>query len=809
MAPAKTAKTKKSKKNDPSLFEAAVPTKALVEEVEGAFLEYAMSVIVSRALPDVRDGLKPVHRRILWAMHDAGIRSDRPFVKSARVIGDVMGRYHPHGDQSIYEALVRMGQTFSLSLPLIDPHGNFGSPNDPAAAMRYTECRLSLVADQLLRDIDEDTVDFVDNFDASQQEPTVLPSRIPNILINGSQGIAVGIATNIPPHNPVEVIKAAIHLIDNEEATSKDLAKIVKGPDFPTGAMILGTDGIADMYTKGRGSIRVRGEHVIEENKGKTSIVITSIPYQTSIETIAEKAADAVEAGTITGVKDIRNESGQGQTRLVIDCKPGTDTSVVLNNLYKHTTLQSSVPVNMIALVDGVPQTLALDDMLRAWVSHQVIVIRRRSAYRLQKAEDRCHIVEGLVRAVDMIDAIIATIRASKDRGVARGKLMESPFDFSEIQANHILDLALGRLTELGQKELAEELKALKKTIKDLKALLKSSEKVRELIKNDLLEFMSTLNAPRLTKIEKQDTGDLSTTALVAEEDLVVNVSARNYLRAIPTTSKASKITGTKDRDSVRSVYELTSLNSMIVISNMGRAYRIPCYELPKDRLAAVSTLVSFSSGEKPVGIIDIDNIEAIALVTSKGGIKKIDAEALAEIATRKDGVVCAKLSPGESIVSAVEVHEDEDHQMLIVSKNGQGIRFMLTDVRSTSRSSGTVRAMKLKADDEVVAAVSVYEDDDCVITTDKGYAKRMHINSMTLQSRGGSGMKAMRIQPSRGMVSDMCIAMGDETTFLTETAATDCATTSIALQDREGSGAKVKGLSGGVIGVSPVADAV
>lgn len=809
MAAAKAKRSKKSKNLEPSLFDEQVPSKALVDEVEGAFLEYAMSVIVSRALPDVRDGLKPVHRRILWAMHDAGIRSDRPFVKSARVIGDVMGRYHPHGDQSIYEALVRMGQHFSLSLPLIDPHGNFGSPSDPAAAMRYTECRLSLVANQLLADIDEDTVDFVDNFDASQLEPVVLPSRIPNILINGSQGIAVGIATNIPPHNPVEVIKAAIYLIDNQEATAKDLAKIIKGPDFPTGATILGTDGIKDAYLKGRGSIRVRGEHEIEERKGASSIVITSVPYQTSIEAIAEKSADAVESGIISGVKDIRNESGQGQTRLVIDCRPGTDVSVVLNNLYKHTPLQSSVPVNMIALVDGVPRNLNLDEMLNAWVDHQIDVIRRRSAFRLQKAEDRCHIVQGLVKAVDMIDAIIKAIRSSKDRPTARTKLMSGKFKFSEIQANHILDLALGRLTELGQKELAEELKNLQKQIKELTSLLKSPKKVRALIKSDLETFATSIDAPRRTKIEKSDSGDLSTSALVAEEDLVINVSARNYVRAIPTSSKASKITATKDRDSVEGVYELTSLNSMVVISNFGRAYRIPCYELPKDRLAAVSTITSMSSGEKPVGVIDIDNIQAIALVTNKGGIKKIDAQALVEIATRKDGVVCAKLGAGEELVSAVEVHEDEDHQMLVLTKNGQGIRFFLTDVRSTSRSAGTIRAMKLKGDDQVVAAVSVYEDDDCVIATDKGYAKRMHINSMTMQARGGSGMRAVRIQPSRGLVSSMCIAIGDETTFLTESEAINCATTDIALQDREGSGAKVKGIKGSVIAVAPVADAV
>ncbi len=797
------------KKQDMTLFDEQVPSKALVDEVESAFLEYAMSVIVSRALPDVRDGLKPVHRRILWAMHDAGIRSDRPFVKSARVIGDVMGRYHPHGDQSIYEALVRMGQTFSLSLPLIDPHGNFGSPNDPAAAMRYTECRLSDVADQMLKDIDEDTVDFVDNFDASAQEPTVLPSRIPNILINGSQGIAVGIATNIPPHNPIEVIKAAIHLIDNPEATVKELSKIIKGPDFPTGATILGTDGINDMYQKGKGSIRVRGEHKIEESKGKTSIIITSVPYQTSIESIAEKAADAVESGQITGVKDIRNESGQGETRLVIECKVGTNVSVVLNNLYKHTTLQLSLPANIIALVDGVPKTLALDEILSAWVTHQIDVIRRRSQYRLNKAQDRCHIVEGLVRAVDMIDAIIKAIRSSKDRSSARTKLMSGKFSFSEIQANHILDLALGRLTELGQKELSDELKQLKKTIKELTALLKSPAKVRELIKHELSDFLQTLSCPRRTKIEKSDTGTIDSVATIAEEDLIINVSARNYLRAIPANSKASKITTTKDRDSISSVYELTSLNSVVVISNIGRAYRIPCYEIPKDRLGAVSTMVSFSSGEKPISVIDVDNIEAVAMITNKGGIKKVDAKALSEIATQKNGVVCAKLASGEEIISAVEVHEDDDHQMMVVTKNGQGIRFLLSDVRSTSRSAGTIRAMKLKADDEVVSAISVYEDDDCVLVTDKGYAKRMHVNSMTLQSRGGSGMKSMKIQPSRGLVSAMCIAMGDETAFLSDSEAFDVATTSISLQDREGSGTKIKGASGNITLVVPVADSV
>src|SRR5215471_1618198 len=450
-----------------------IPTRSLQEEVESAFLEYAMSVIVQRALPDVRDGMKPVQRRILWAMHDSNLRPDRPFVKCARVVGDVMANYHPHGDSAIYEALVRMGQPFSLSAPLIDKHGNFGSPADPPAASHYTECRLSELAMQVLAGIDEGTVDFEPNYDASRTEPIVLPARFPNLLVNGSQGIAVGMATNIPPHNLTEVCNAAVKLIDKPDASVSELMRIVKGPDFPTGGLIMGDDGIKDAYRTGRGTVRVRAVHTIEDlpRRAGQAIVLTEVPFQTSVDSIAGKLTELVVAGKIDGVRDIRNESGQGKTRLVIELRPDTNPQIVLNNLFKHTTAQTTFPVNMVALVDGVPHTVTLVDALNGWLQHQVEVVRRRTQFRLEKAEARLHIVEGLVKAVDMIDAIVKAIRASKDRAAARTALMGKRFEFTEIQANHILDLALGRLTQLGRDELATEARELTTTIRELRRI--------------------------------------------------------------------------------------------------------------------------------------------------------------------------------------------------------------------------------------------------------------------------------------------------------------------------------------------------
>src|SRR3954468_14956802 len=474
---------------------------ALQDEMERSFLDYAMSVIMSRALPDVRDGLKPVHRRIIWDMEEQGFRPDRAFVKSARVTGDTMARYHPHGDGAIYDALVRMAQPFSLRHPLIDFHGNYGSPDYPPAAERYTECRLAPLAMHMLAGIDEDTVDFAANYTNEFQEPGGLPSRFPNLLVNGSQGIAVGMATNIPPHNLAEVIDATIHLIDNPEATPDDLMRFVKGPDFPTGALILGRAGIIDAYRTGRGSIRMRARAQIEETRTGSQIVVTELPYQASPATIQTKIADMVNSRELEGIRNIDDLSAGVDTRIVIELKRDANANVVLNNLFKHTPLQTSFGVNMVALVDGVPRTLNLVQMLTAYVEHQVDVITRRSEFRLRKAQARAHIVEGLLKALDMIDAIITLIRGSEDRPAARDGLMQAPFDFSEIQANHILDMTLGRLTRLGRSDLEKEMAELLERIAEYEAILADPTKPRGVIKTEMTAIRDEFASPRRAEI--------------------------------------------------------------------------------------------------------------------------------------------------------------------------------------------------------------------------------------------------------------------------------------------------------------------
>ncbi len=513
-------------------------------EMERSFLEYSMSVIMARALPDARDGLKPVHRRILYAMFESGVRPDRPHVKCSRVVGDVVGKYHPHAPEAVYDALARMAQDFSLRHPLVDGHGNFGSPHDPPGAMRYTECRLAPLAMQLLAGIDEDTVDMVSNYDGKEEEPWVLPARFPNLLVNGSQGIAVGMATNIPPHNLGEVIDATIHLIDNPEATPDDLMAFVKGPDFPTGALILGRAGIQDAYRTGRGSIKMRAVASIEEGPRGTQIIATDIPYQASVESIAEKAAELVNARAIDGIREIRNERANRQNRLVFELKRDAVAQVVLNNLYKHTPLQSSFPVNMVALVDGVPRTLNLAQMLTAYVGHQVEVVTRRSQYRLRKAADRAHIVEGLIRALDMIDQIIALIRASADKAAAREGLMAEPFSFSEVQAEHILDMTLSRLTRLGRSDLESEAAKLRETIAELEAILGDPGRLRQVIKDELSEVRTRHAEPRRAKITF-DPGDLDTLDLIEDEELVVTMSKTGYIKTV--AADAFRIQGRGD----------------------------------------------------------------------------------------------------------------------------------------------------------------------------------------------------------------------------------------------------------------------
>jgi DNA gyrase subunit A len=780
-----------------TLEAADIVTRTLVDEVESAFLEYSMSVIVDRALPDVRDGLKPSQRRILWAMHDANLRPDRPFVKCARVVGDVMANYHPHGDTAIYDALVRMGQWFSLTGPLVDKHGNFGSPSDPPAAARYTECRLSPLAMESLAGIDEGTVDFNTNYDASRTEPDVLPSRFPNLLVNGSQGIAVGMATNIPPHNLAEVCSAAIKLIDAPDTTLAQLARIVKGPDFPTGAIIMGDDGIKDAYRTGRGTVRIRARHEMEQSRRGTAIVLVEVPFQTSVDTIAGKLAELVENGKVDGVRDIRNESGQGKTRLVIELRADANPQIVLNNLFKHTTAQTTFSVNMVTLVDGVPRTINLAEMLQHWLDHQVVVVTRRSQFRLDKAAARLHIVEGLVKALDMIDAVVKAIRASADRAAARTALMGDRFGFSEIQANHILDMALGRLTQLGREELVSEQKELAATIKELKRILARRDVLFGVIREELVAIRDEHKAPRRTAIEADDTGTIDVVSLVEDEPYVVTVTARGYVRAISERGRTAKVVKPGERDAIAQVIDTTALAGLLFFTDRGRAYRATVHELPKERLTAAQNLFQFGDGEKLVAIVDArlhDEHPNVVFVTASGGVKRSSLAEFADASGRKDGIVAMKLATGDRIVSVFPGWDD--YELLLVTANGQGIRFAEAEVRPVGRSAGAIRGIKLRAGDRVIGGCAVAHEEMVVIATVEGYAKRTPVDDFPVQARGGAGVKAAKVDRARGAIAAVAPA-AEEVAFITADGAFVAASQSVRAAARDGGGSKVNAVTG------------
>src|ERR1700677_239682 len=588
---------------------AAEPVSGLIEpieiqeEMERSFLEYSMSVIVARALPDVRDGLKPVHRRILYSMFDNGQRPDRPHSKCAKVVGEVMGTYHPHGDSAIYEALARMVQEFSLRYPLIDGHGSFGGrgPDDGAAAMRYTECRLAPLALELIADLDEETVDMVANNDGSAQEPVVLPGRFPNLLVNGSQGIAVGMATNVPPHNMGEVIDAAIHVLHHPEATPDELMQFVKGPDFPTGAQILGRQGILDAYRGGRGSIKMRAVAEIEETSRDVRILITEFPYEVSVESIEEKIYDLVKNGDVDGISAVQNDSAGRKSRLVVKLKRDANANVVLNKLYKNTSLQTTFAVNMLALVDGVPRTLNLAQVLTHYIAHQVEVLTRRTQFRLRKAEARAHIVEGLLKAIDMLDLVIAAIRGSDDRGAARVALMAAPFDFSEEQANHILDMTLGRLTRLGRTELEEEMAKLLLTIAELEAILADPARLRAVIGTEMTAIRDKFANERRSVIT-HDPGELGVEDLIDDEEIVVTMTKGGYIKSVAAAAFRTQGRGgrgvqgarLKEEDLVSQVVHSSSHAYLLLFSNQGKVYRLRGHEIPiKERTAKGTAAVN------------------------------------------------------------------------------------------------------------------------------------------------------------------------------------------------------------------------
>ncbi len=790
------------------------------EEMERSFLDYAMSVIMARALPDVRDGLKPVHRRIIWDMEEQGFRPNRSFVKSARVTGDTMAKYHPHGEGAIYDALVRMAQPFSLRHPLIDFHGNYGSPDFGPAASRYTECKLHPLSMQLLADIDENTVDFASNYSGEFEEPKVLPSRFPNLLVNGSQGIAVGMATNIPPHNLGEVIDATIHLIDHPDATPDDLMQFVKGPDFPTGGFIMGRAGIIDAYRTGRGSVKMRAKATIEEGKrGGFQIIVTQMPYQVSGSAVLSRIQELVDGGELDGIADANDASASGKTNLVITLKRDANANVVLNNLYKLTQLQTSFGVNMVALVDGVPRTLNLAQMLHGYVAHQVEVIERRTRFRLDKAQNELHIQEGLMKALNVIDEVIAAIRASEDRADARGRLQATPFEFSETQAEHILDMTLGRLTRLARVDIEQRIEGLRTDIASYEAILADEGVLRGVIKDDLSSIKSEFAQPRRCEI-MLDGGEMDLADLVDDKDLVVVMTQAGYAKTVEadafrTQARGGRgVTGAKlkSEDLVSHVIYTTALSYLLMFSNRGKVYRLRAMDIPeRDRTAKgtpIVNLLPLQAGETIQAIIDTRDFPGerfLFFATKNGQVKKT---AFNEYdSSRRDGLIALNLRDNDELVKVIVT--DGSNDIFMVARSGTTIRFSEEEVRAMGRAAAGVRGMKLKADDEVVSCDVARDDSAILIVTDGGYGKRTQIDRFNRQGRGGQGVMGIRLTGKKGkVVAAFMVSIDDEIVSVSSTGVTiRMAVREISSQGRDATGVRVMNLDAGqsVASVAPI----
>ncbi|MEV0696395.1 DNA gyrase subunit A [Saccharopolyspora sp. NPDC050389] len=759
------------------------------QEMQRSYIDYAMSVIVARALPDVRDGLKPVHRRVLYAMYDSGFRPDRGYVKCSRVVGDVMGNYHPHGDSAIYDTLVRLAQPWSMRHPLIDGQGNFGSPgNDPAAAMRYTESRLAPLAMHMLADIEEDTVDFADNYDGRTQEPTVLPSRFPNLLVNGGGGIAVGMATNIPPHNLREVASGVVWALENPEATDEELLEAlierIKGPDFPTRALILGTNSIADAYRTGRGSIKMRAVVDVEEdNKGRTTLVVTELPYQVNPDNLIENIASMHREGKLTGISDIADESNSRRgMRIVVTLKRDAIPKVVLNNLYKHTQLQTTFGANMLSLVDGVPRTLRLDQIIRYYVKHQVEVIVRRTKFRLRKAEERAHILRGLVKALDMLDEVIALIRRSPTVDDARTGLIEL-LDVDEIQANAILEMQLRRLAALERQKIVDQLAEIEREIEDLKDILAKPERQRQIIRDELMEIVDKYGEDRRTKIIPFE-GEVSMEDLIADEDVVVTITRTGYAKRTRTDLYRAQKRGGKGvqgaqlkQDDIVSHFFVCSTHDWILFfTNKGRVYRAKAYELPEANRTArgqhVANLLAFQPDEQIAQIMQIKDYTAapyLVLATRNGLVKK---SRLTDFdSNRSGGLIGVNLKDDDELVGAVLCSAEDD--LLLVSAEGQSIRFHATDdaLRPMGRATSGVLGMRFNAGDELLAMGVVREDRYVLVATDGGYAKRTPIDDYPVQGRGGKGVLTLQYDNRRGrLVGALIVEIDDELYAITST---------------------------------------
>ncbi len=750
-------------------------------EMQRSYLDYAMSVIVGRALPDVRDGLKPVHRRVLYSMYDGGYRPDKAFSKCSRVVGDVMGKFHPHGDSAIYDALVRLVQPWSLRYPLAAGQGNFGSPgNDGAAAPRYTETKMANLAMEMVRDIDENTVDFQDNYDGRTQEPTILPSRFPNLLVNGSVGIAVGMATNIPPHNLREVAAAALWHLANPTASREELLEAamgeVKGPDFPTGAQILGSKGIQDAYRTGRGSITMRAVVTVEEIQGRTCLVVTELPYQVNPDNLAIKIADLVKEGKLSGIADIRDEtSGRTGQRLVIVLKRDAVAKVVLNNLYKHTPLQENFGANMLAIVDGVPRTLTLDGFISFWVSHQIEVIVRRTQFRLDKAEADAHILRGYLKALDALDEVIALIRKSPTVEEAKEGLQKL-LGVDEDQALAILNLQLRRLAALERQKIMDQAAELEKMIAEYKSILASDERQRAIVSEELQEIVDRFGDDRRTEILQGFEGGMTDEDLIPEEEMVITVTRGGYIKRTRSDNYRSQHRGGKGvrgaqlraDDVVEHFFVTTTHRWLLFFTNLGRVYRAKAYEVQEAGRDAkgqhVANLLALQPDESIAQILDIANYEAaqyLVLATKQGMIKKT---ALTQYDTnRQGGIIAINLKEGDEVVAARLLNEGDD--MLLVSRAGMSLRFTASDqsLRPMGRSTAGVKGMQFRGDDQLLSASVVSDEGFVFVVTEGGYAKRTAVDQYRSQQRGGLGIKVAKLSDTRGALAGAMIVDEDD----------------------------------------------
>ncbi|MFC0273053.1 DNA gyrase subunit A [Metabacillus herbersteinensis] len=749
------------------------------KEMRSSFLDYAMSVIVSRALPDARDGLKPVHRRILYAMNDLGMTSDKAYKKSARIVGEVIGKYHPHGDSAVYETMVRMAQDFNFRYMLVDGHGNFGSVDgDAAAAMRYTEARMSKIAMELVRDLNKDTVDYQENYDGSEKEPVVLPARFPNLLVNGSTGIAVGMATNIPPHQLGEIIDGVLALSKDPEISIPELMEIIPGPDFPTSGQIIGRSGIRKAYESGRGSITIRAKVEIEEKaSGKQVIIVNELPFQVNKAKLIEKIADLARDKKIEGITDLRDESDRNGMRIVIEVRKDANANVLLNNLYKQTTLQTSFGINLLALVNGQPKVLNLKQCLYHYLEHQKVVIKRRTAFELRKAEARAHILEGLRIALDNLDAVISLIRSSQTAEIARNGLMEN-FSLSEKQAQAILDMRLQRLTGLEREKIEEEYQALVELIAELKAILADEEKVLEIIREELLEIKERFNDKRRTEIITGGIENIEDEDLIPRENIVITLTHNGYIKRLPASTYRSQKRGgrgiqgmgTNEDDFVEQLLTTSTHDTILFFTNKGKVYRAKGYEIPVYSRTAkglpIINLLGVEKGEWVNAIIPVSEFvdDWYLFFTTKKGISK--RSPLSQFANiRNNGLIAVGLREDDELIS-VRLTDGSKH-MVIGTKKGMLIRFQETDVRSMGRTASGVKGITLDEDDEVVGMEIIEESVDVLIVTRNGYGKRTPSSEYRIQSRGGKGLKTCNITDKNGPVVSVKAATGEEDLML------------------------------------------